>query len=207
MRYDVSTRDAIELLRAYDDNPDGKLDVGEFSRLVADLNTRVGPTMPPMVSHHPWSPHHPRTPTTPYDGPRGRSPSFEAAARDAEERARLDGEWGRRFEEARARRARESAERERREAETEKRLEAESRRAARVATPDRREAEAREAWEAEAAAREAREVEERAKRAAEEAKWHRTVTIAKYQTPRAIAGSRRRRPRRDGPPRARLLPR
>ena len=65
MRYDVSTRDAIELLRAYDDNPDGKLDVGEFSRLVADLNTRVGPTMPPMVSHHPWSPHHhhPRTPT------------------------------------------------------------------------------------------------------------------------------------------------
>ena len=69
MRYDVSTRDAIELLRAYDDNPDGKLDVGEFSRLVADLNTRVGPTMPPMVSHHPWSPHHPtrarrRRPTT-----------------------------------------------------------------------------------------------------------------------------------------------
>ena len=41
MRYDVSTQDAIELLRSYDDRPDGKLDLGEFSKLVADLNRRV----------------------------------------------------------------------------------------------------------------------------------------------------------------------
>ena len=48
MRYDVSTQDAIELLRSYDDRPDGKLDLGEFSKLVADLNRRVvRPPAPP----------------------------------------------------------------------------------------------------------------------------------------------------------------
>ena len=36
MGYDVSTRDAMELLRAYDDH-DGKLDVHEFGKLVRDL--------------------------------------------------------------------------------------------------------------------------------------------------------------------------
>ena len=51
MRYDVSTQDAIELLRSYDDRPDGKLDLGEFSKLVADLNRRVvRPPAPPPTA-------------------------------------------------------------------------------------------------------------------------------------------------------------
>ena len=42
MGYDVSTRDAMELLRAYDDYPDGKLDVHEFGKLVRDLGAALG---------------------------------------------------------------------------------------------------------------------------------------------------------------------
>ena len=38
MGFDVSTRTAIDVLRAYDDHPDGKLDVHEFDNLVRDLN-------------------------------------------------------------------------------------------------------------------------------------------------------------------------
>ena len=37
MGLDISTA-TVELLRAYDDYPDGKLDVFEFNTLVRDLN-------------------------------------------------------------------------------------------------------------------------------------------------------------------------
>ena len=38
MGYDVDTETTCELLRAYDDYPDGKLEIAEFSQLVNDLN-------------------------------------------------------------------------------------------------------------------------------------------------------------------------
>ena len=43
MGYDVSTGTTIELLRAYDDYPDGKLELAEFSKLASDLNRAAGP--------------------------------------------------------------------------------------------------------------------------------------------------------------------
>ena len=39
---DVSTAAAKEVVLAYDDRPDGKLDVGEFAQLVRDIETRGG---------------------------------------------------------------------------------------------------------------------------------------------------------------------
>ena len=43
MGYDVSTGATIELLRAYDDYPDGKLELAEFNKLASDLNRAAGP--------------------------------------------------------------------------------------------------------------------------------------------------------------------
>ena len=51
MGLDLSTSTAVELVRAYDDYPDGKLDIFEFSNLVRDLGAvpprRRGATPPP----------------------------------------------------------------------------------------------------------------------------------------------------------------
>ena len=50
MGLDLSTSTAVELVRAYDDYPDGKLDIFEFSNLVRDL----GAVPPPLASEPAW---------------------------------------------------------------------------------------------------------------------------------------------------------
>ena len=42
MGYEPTEAAAVEVLRAYDDRADGKMDVGEFTRLVGDLEARRG---------------------------------------------------------------------------------------------------------------------------------------------------------------------